>query len=72
MKNLLIAVVAVMLVAGSAAAATCGPKTWDDMSWWGNTGATPAPTADTKGRSGYWWWPIEPATGGPGTITIVF
>jgi len=45
-------------VGGSAQAA----KHWDDMSWWGNTGATPEPTADTKGRSGYWWWPIEPAS----------
>jgi len=43
---------------GSAQAA----KQWDDMSWWGNTGATPEPTADTKGRSGYWWWPKEPAS----------
>ena len=43
---------------GSAEAA----KMWDDMSWWGNTGATPEPTADTKGRSGYWWWPKEPAS----------
>ena len=45
-------------MAGTAAAA----KMWDDMSWWGNTGATPEPTMDTKGRSGYWWWPKEPAS----------
>ena len=57
------------LVALALIAAVCGfggkaeaAKHWDDMSWWGNTGATPAPTADTKGRSGYWWWPIEPAS----------
>ena len=57
------------LVALALIAAVCGfggkaeaAKKWDDMSWWGNTGATPAPTADTKGRSGYWWWPIEPAS----------
>ena len=69
MKNLLIGVVAVMLVAGSAAAATCGPKTWDDMSWWGN-GATPEPYPDqgaagcpgSEPRSCYWWWPAEPDT----------
>lgn len=50
-------------------AALCGfggkadaAKMWDDMSWWGNTGATPEPQADSKGRSGYWWWPTEPAS----------
>ena len=57
------------IVALALIAAVCGfggkaeaAKHWDDMSWWGNTGATPAPTADTKGRSGFWWWPIEPAS----------
>jgi len=57
------------IVALALIAAVCGfggkaeaAKHWDDMSWWGNTGATPAPTADTKGRSGYWWWPVEPAS----------
>jgi outer membrane protein OmpA-like peptidoglycan-associated protein len=38
------------------------------MSWWGNTGATPEPVADSNtgcgaaGRSGYWWWPKEAAS----------
>lgn len=57
------------IVALALIAAVCGfggkaeaAKHWDDMSWWGNTGATPAPTADTKGRSGFWWWPVEPAS----------
>ena len=57
------------IVALALIAALCGfggnaqaAKQWDDMSWWGNTGATPEPTADTKGRSGYWWWPLEPAS----------
>ena len=69
MKKLLIGVVAVMLLAGSASAADCGPKVWDDLSWWGNSGATPEPQPD-KGavicggepRSCYWWWPKEPAS----------
>ncbi|GMU94099.1 MAG: hypothetical protein AMXMBFR4_31570 [Candidatus Hydrogenedentota bacterium] len=69
MKKLLIGVVAVMLLAGNASAVTCGPKVWDDMSWWGNSGATPEPQPD-KGaaicggepRSCYWWWPTEPAS----------
>lgn len=51
-------IAAICMMGGSADAA----KMWDDMSWWGNTGATPEPTADTKGRSGYWWWPTEPAS----------
>ena len=57
------------VIALALIAALCGfggkaeaAKQWDDMSWWGNTGATPEPTADTKGRSGYWWWPITPAS----------
>jgi len=33
----------------------------DDMSWWGNTGATPEPYPDAT-RSGYWWWPTLPAS----------
>ena len=36
-------------------------KTWDDMSWWGNTGAKPEPKADAKGRVGCWWLPVEAA-----------
>jgi len=42
-------------------------KVWDDMSWWGNTGATPLPQPDTNCGSGdprscYWWWPKVPAS----------
>lgn len=60
MKQLIaLALVAALCVLGGTADAA---KMWDDMSWWGNTGATPEPTADTKGRSGYWWWPKEPAS----------
>ncbi len=60
MKKLLalVLVAALFGACGSAQAA----KVWDDMSWWGNTGATPQPVQDTKGRSGYWWWPKEPAS----------
>lgn len=69
MKKLFIGVVAVMLLAGVASAAECGPRHWDDFSWWGNSGATPEPQPD-KGaaicggepRSCYWWWPKEPAS----------
>ena len=58
-KLVVLAVVAALFGAcGTAQAA----KVWDDMSWWGNTGATKAPVADSKGRSGYWWWPTEAAS----------
>ncbi len=36
-------------------------KAWDDMSWWGNTGAKPEPKADSKERTGCWWLPVEAA-----------
>jgi len=73
MKKVLgIAFVAALVVGGvtlanSAEAAGIsgewGPgNTYDDMSWWGNTGATPEPYPDPKGRSGYWWWPTAPAS----------
>lgn len=60
---LLVAAVAVsgFTVSGSAMAGQMTNK-FDDMSWWGNTGATPEPYPDPKGRSGYWWWPTEPAS----------
>lgn len=58
-KVVVFAVVAALLSLGGAAQAA---KVWDDMSWWGNTGATPEPVKDNKGRPGYWWWPVEPAS----------
>jgi outer membrane protein OmpA-like peptidoglycan-associated protein len=56
--------IAIALAAGFAfaGAPAHAAKHWDDMSWWGNTGATPAPVADSQGRSGYWWWPTEAAS----------
>lgn len=57
MKRLVaLALVAALVGLGGTAEAA---KEWDDMSWWGNTGATPEPHPDSKGRSGYWWWPTE-------------
>lgn len=35
------------------------PKQFDDLSWWGQSGATPAPVKDAKVNA-YWWWPREP------------
>jgi outer membrane protein OmpA-like peptidoglycan-associated protein len=75
MRKVLCALVAVALV--GAAYPAFAAKAWDDMSWWGNTGAKPEPQPDgpkpwysDKGfckpspepRSGYWWWPKEPAS----------
>ena len=54
-----IAAVAIVALTTSTGAAALK---FDDMSWWGNTGATPEPYPDPKGRSGYWWWPTEPAS----------
>ncbi len=58
-KLVAIALVAALVSFGGVAEAA---KVWDDMSWWGNTGATPEPVQDSKGRSGYWWWPTVPAS----------
>jgi len=57
MRKLLVCAVAVALLAGGSAVAQ--GKVWDDLSWWGKSGATPAPVKDCT-RSGYWWWPTEP------------
>lgn len=58
MKKLLVLTLAVALAAFSGSAFAQG-KVWDDLSWWGQSGATPAPVKDCT-RSGYWWWPLEP------------
>lgn len=56
-------IVGLFLVCGSAMAQCQGyqVKVWDDLSWWGQSGATPAPVKDSV-RSGYWWWPTEAAS----------
>lgn len=66
MKKVVFVALAAMLVVGLTGTAHAA-KQWDDMSWWGNTGATPEPQPDThcgcgEPRSGYWWWPTEPAS----------
>ncbi|MCX5758790.1 MAG: OmpA family protein [Candidatus Hydrogenedentes bacterium] len=58
MKKLLVLTLAVAMVTLSGSAFAQG-KVWDDLSWWGQSGATPAPVRDCV-RSGYWWWPLEP------------
>jgi len=57
MKKAIACTIALMLLLGGTAFAQ--GKVWDDLSWWGKSGATPEPTKDPV-RSGYWWWPTEP------------
>ncbi len=72
MKNVLACVlaIAILFTVGSAFAADASAKTyhwsdngkqWDDLSWWGTSGATPAPYKDAT-RTGYWWWPVKPCS----------
>ena len=71
MKNVLACVVAVAIVFAVGSALAEAPakayhwadngKQWDDLSWWGQSGATPAPFKDAT-RSGYWWWPVKAAS----------
>lgn len=69
MKKLLIGVLAFTLLAGPASAWSKITRTadrgivrsWDDLSWWAQSGATPDPVKDSS-RSGYWWWPKEPSS----------
>lgn len=64
-RFLVVAMVVALMATGLPAQAA---KVWDDMSWWGNTGATPEPHPETGtcpaqiNRSGYWWWPTVPAS----------
>jgi len=60
MKKLIALAIVAALVGLSTPAQAA--KHWDDMSWWGNTGAKADPVADSKGRAGYWWWPTEAAS----------
>lgn len=57
MKKVLTGAMLLALIAGWGATAAAE----EDMSWWGNTGATPEPVQDAT-RSGYWWWPTQPAS----------
>ncbi len=61
MKKLVLVAFAVALVLTltCANAMAYEPKVWKDLSWWGKSGATPAPVKDAV-RSGYWWWPTQP------------
>ena len=50
MKKLLVIAVAVSILAAGGSAFAQG-KVWKDLSWWGKSGATPAPVKDTTKQS---------------------
>ena len=58
MRALLAGVPVVVLLAVGVAHADCGDCRGHDVSWWGNSDATPGPHRDAV-RSGHWWWPAE-------------
>jgi outer membrane protein OmpA-like peptidoglycan-associated protein len=62
MKKLTVIALAVTVLMVSGSAMAYERKVWDDLSWWGNSGATPDPVEDKFGRSGYWWWPTDAAS----------
>lgn len=71
-------VIAVMAASLGIAFPVQAAKQWDDLSWWGNTGAKPDVVEDSSaragnctacpiqnvdvGRRGCWWWPKKPAS----------
>lgn len=60
MKRVIVGVLAIAVtgVAGTVSAQT-KVRSWDDLSWWAQSEATPNPVKDSR-RSGYWWWPSDP------------
>lgn len=60
MKRVMVAALAVavtMLSFGVSAQV----RSWDNLDWWAQSGAKSDPVKDAE-RSGYWWWPTEPAS----------
>lgn len=60
MRKVLLCALGVAILATAGSAYGQG-KVWDDLSWWGLSGATPVPIKDPV-RAGCWWWPTEPAS----------
>ena len=48
-----------VLILNGCATTTSLSRTGEDLSWWGKSGAGPAPAKDRE-RGGYWWWPDKP------------
>ncbi len=60
MRKVIVCALVLALIGLSGSAMAQG-RIWDDLSWWGQSGATPSPVKDDT-RSGYWWWPTTPAS----------
>ncbi len=62
MKHVAVIAVLLLVVCNTAMAGWYNPpRVWDDLSWWGNSGAKPDPVKDET-RAGYWWYPTQPAS----------
>lgn len=63
MKKMLGVALCAALLAGFVALPDAhAAKRWDDLSWWGESGATPDPYKDPRGRNAYWWYPTNPVS----------
>ena len=61
MRKVFVCIVGIAFLATCGSAFAGGGKTWDDLSWWAQSGATRAPVQDAT-RSGYWWIPSTPVS----------
>lgn len=52
-------VMTLVLLAGSTA--TAQVRSWDNLDWWAQSGASPDPVK-ASGGPGYWWWPMAPTS----------
>jgi outer membrane protein OmpA-like peptidoglycan-associated protein len=59
MKKLVALAMVAAMAALTGSASAVPYEIPEDMSWWGNTGATPDPYPDAT-RSGSWWYPEQP------------
>ena len=58
MKKAMVVMMAVA-VAFTAFSAGAQVRSWDNLDWWAQSGATADPVKDDA-RTGYWWWPTDP------------
>jgi len=62
MKKWLVVMMLLAFIGSWATPALAAHHEGNDMSWWAQSGATPAPVKDSE-YTGYWWWPTSPAAG---------